>query len=408
MEKFIVHAKELYDGKKLLKDVYITIEDNKIISVDKEKKEYDAEGIVTPAIIDAHSHIGMDREGEPWQEAELNDHIDQIMPLSDPLNSIYYDDRAFQDAVDFGVLYSCLVPGSGNLIGGKAQIIRNFADNVGGALLKTYGYKMALGFNPRSTTDWKGTRNNTRMGAYALLENKLDELLIKRDKAEVIKNKKLLDLDKKLKKNELDKAEYEEELGLVLREMELAFTPEEIALLDIMSGEPTVKVHVHKEDDVLYLIHLKNKYGIKVTADHTLDVWHQEIYDLLAENDIPVVFGPIGAVGYKVELKHAYYQNTGLLMESKAQFGLMTDHPVIHTYSLRDSLKFFLIQGMSPELAIGLITYQNARILGIDDVLGTVEAGKYASLIVWDKNPLDLSAYPKLVMAEGVILRDNG
>ncbi|MDP8210100.1 MAG: amidohydrolase family protein [Candidatus Stygibacter australis] len=408
MEKFIVYARELYDGKKLLKDVYITIEDNMILSVDQEEKEFDAEGIVTPAIIDAHSHIGMDREGEPWQEAELNDHIDQIMPLSDPLNSIYYDDRAFQDAVDFGVLYSCLVPGSGNLIGGKAQIIRNFADNVGGALLKTYGYKMALGFNPRSTTDWKGTRNNTRMGAYALLENKLDELLIKRDKAEVTKNKKLLDLDKKLKKNELDKAEYEEELDLVLREMELGFTPEEIALLDIMSGEPTVKVHVHKEDDILYLIHLKNKYGIKVTADHTLDVWHQEIYDLLAENDIPVVFGPIGAVGYKVELKHAYYQNTGLLMESKAQFGLMTDHPVIHTYSLRDSLKFFLIQGMSPELAIGLITYQNARILGIDDVLGTVEAGKYASLVVWDKNPLDLSAFPKLVMAEGVILRDNG
>ena len=275
MEKFIVHAKELYDGKKLLKDVYITIENNMILSVDQEEKEFDAEGIVTPAIIDAHSHIGMDREGEPWQEAELNDHIDQIMPLSDPLNSIYFDDRAFQDAVDFGVLYSCLVPGSGNLIGGKAQIIRNFADNVGGALLKTYGYKMALGFNPRSTTDWKGTRNNTRMGAYALLENKLDELLIKRDKAEVTKNKKLLDLDKKLKKNELDKAEYEEELDLVLREMELGFTPEEIALLDIMSVEPTVKVHVHKEDDILYLIHLKNKYGIKVTADHTLDVWHQ-------------------------------------------------------------------------------------------------------------------------------------
>lgn len=408
MEKFIVYARELYDGKTLLKDVYITIEDNMIISVDKQKKEYDAEGIVTPAIIDAHSHIGMDREGEPWQEAELNDHIDQIMPLSDPLNSIYYDDRAFQDAVDFGVLYSCLVPGSGNLIGGKAQIIRNFADNVGGALLKTYGYKMALGFNPRSTTDWKGVRNNTRMGAYALLENKLDELIIKRDKAEVTKNKKLLDLDKKLKKNELDKAEYEEELDLVLREVELAFTPEEIALLDIMSGEPTVKVHVHKEDDILYLIHLKKKYGIKVTADHTMDVWHKEIYDLLAENDIPVVFGPIGAVGYKVELKHAYYQNTGLLMESKAQYGLMTDHPVIHTYSLRDSLKFFLIQGMSPELAIGLITYQNARILGIDDILGSVEAGKYASLIVWDKNPLDLSAFPKLVMAEGVILRDNG
>jgi imidazolonepropionase-like amidohydrolase len=52
-----------------------------------------------------------------------------------------------------------------------------------------------------------------------------------------------------------------------------------------------------------------------------------------------------------------------------------------------------------------VITYRNAKILGIDDVLGTVEKGKIASLIVWDKEPLNLSAYPKMVMAEGNVLR---
>lgn len=408
MEKFVVFARKLYDGKTLQNDVYITIEGKRITGIDKIRKEFDVEGIVTPAFIDAHSHIGLDRDGEPWQEAELNDHIDQIMPLSDPLNSVYFDDRAFQDAVDFGVLYSCIVPGSGNLIGGRARIIRNFAENVDEALVRDYGFKMALGFNPRSMTSWKGERNNTRMGAYALLEKTLDEVIIKREKGEIGKIRKIRELERKLAKKEIEAKDIELEKELIERETSLEFSPVEKALLELLSGKYVAKVHVHKEDDVSYLIHLKEKYGIKVTADHTMDVWHQEVYEKLAAAEIPVVFGPIGPVGYKVELKHAFYQNTRLIMDSGAQFGLMTDHPVVHTCALRDSLKFFLIQGMSKAEAIGLITYQNARILEIDDILGSIEPGKLASLVVWDKDPLDLAAFPKLVMAEGAVLIDNG
>jgi imidazolonepropionase-like amidohydrolase len=94
-------------------------------------------------------------------------------------------------------------------------------------------------------------------------------------------------------------------------------------------------------------------------------------------------------------------------MASKAFYGLMSDHPVILTRSLRETLGCFLISGMSEEEAISLITYKNAKILGIDNVLGTIEPGKLASLVVWDKNPLYLGAFPKLVMAEGKILREK-
>ncbi|MCU0607574.1 MAG: amidohydrolase family protein [Candidatus Edwardsbacteria bacterium] len=60
---------------------------------------------------------------------------------------------------------------------------------------------------------------------------------------------------------------------------------------------------------------------------------------------------------------------------------------------------------MSEEQAIGLITYKNAKILGIEDRLGTVEKGKLASLTVWDQNPLHLAAFPRMVMAEGAVIR---
>ncbi len=106
-----------------------------------------------------------------------------------------------------------------------------------------------------------------------------------------------------------------------------------------------------------------------------------------------------------MELKHAYYQNAGLLMKSDAFYGLMTDHPVIWTPFLRDSLKFFLIQGMSPADAISLITLRNARILGLDPSLGSVEKGKTASIVVWNRDPLSLAAFPSMVMAEGEVIR---
>jgi imidazolonepropionase-like amidohydrolase len=239
-----------------------------------------------------------------------------------------------------------------------------------------------------------------------MLEEKFDKLLIKKEKAEIERDKKLSEIDKKAKgKDKLTAKEIALEKKNINRCYELSFDPEENILLEILSAKKTAKIHVHKEDDVLYLIELVKKYKLKATADHTCDVFHKDIYDELAKAKIPVIFGPLGGVGGKIELAHAYYQNAELLMKSKAEYGLMTDHPIVWTPHLRDSLKFFLIYGMKDEEAISLITYRNAKLLGIDDILGTVEKGKVASLIVWDKEPLNLAAYPKMVMAEGKVLR---
>lgn len=406
-KKIVIKADVLFDGKNKEYNLYIIVEGDKIVNITSEKIKADYKGIVTPAFIDAHSHIGLNREGEPICEGEANDFLSQISPLNNPLNSIYFDDKAFKNAVDFGVLYSCIVPGSGNLIAGKAMVIKNYARNRNDALLKDYGYKMALGYNPRSTTEWKGERPNTRMGLYSLLEKEFDDVLLKKEKAEFQKEKKLNELIKKKngKENGIAEGEFEFEKKIIEREFELEFSSEEKALLEILSGEKTVKVHVHKEDDVLYLIHLIKKYNIKATAEHLGDVFRKDAFDMLAKYNIPVVYGPLGSLDYKVELKNGRYQNAALLMKSEAFYGLMSDHPVILSTSLKDSLKFFLIQGMSEEEAISIITYKNAKILQIGDILGTIEKGKLASLIVWDRNPLHLAAFPILVLAEGKVLR---
>jgi imidazolonepropionase-like amidohydrolase len=402
-KEIVVHAKTLFSGGRVLSDRWIVVKGDSIVEISAKKRPSDYAGIVTPAFVDPHSHIGMFRAGEPGDEQEGNDITHQIQPLCDPIRSIYFDDLAFVDSIDFGVLYSCIMPGSGNLFGGRSKVIRNFASHVGECEFLDYGYKMALGWNPRSTGGWKGDRPNTRMGIYAMLEKRFDEVLAKEAKSKVAFERKELELARK----KLSKREVAEEKSLLARERKLEFSPEELAILDLLKGEKPVKVHVHKEDDVHYLIHLCKKYKIRASAEHCGDVFHREVFDSLRDNEIPVVFGPLGSHAYKTELRHAFYQNAKLVIESGVTFGLMTDHPVIHSSLLRDSLRYFLMYGMSTEEALHVISGRNAELVGIGAKVGRVEKGMLASLLVWDINPLHLGAYPRMVMGEGKVLREQ-
>jgi imidazolonepropionase-like amidohydrolase len=335
----IIKAETLYDGRGLQRDMAVVVEDGKISEVRKRSAKADYSGIVTPAFIDPHSHIGMHRAGEPGGEGESNDITDQFLPANNPLNSVYFDDPALAEAVDFGFLYSCIVPGSGNLLGGKAVVIRNFARDRAQALVKDYGFKMALGYNPRSTGGWKGSRPNTRMGVYGMLEKKFDSVLAKKQKADLAREKKLRELDQKAKdkKSKLTPKEIKEQRQAIEAEYALEFDTEDKAMLELLHDKKTAKIHVHKEDDVLYLIELAKRYQLTCTADHCGDVHHTEIFNALADENIPVVYGPLGSLAYKVELKNDSYKNTEKLMRSRAFYGLMTDHPVIMAPALRDS-----------------------------------------------------------------------
>ncbi|MEX1297363.1 MAG: amidohydrolase family protein [Desulfotignum sp.] len=397
--RLVIRADHLYDGRTLQTDMTVVVEGRHITEVTGTACPPDMRGIVTPAFIDPHSHIGMERQGEPVSETETDEHRTPFAPMHNPLDSIYFDDRAFADAVDFGVLYSCVVPGSGNIIGGKAVIIKNFAANRADAVVSDYGFKAALGYNPRNSFHWKGPRPRTRMGAAALLREFLSDIFRKEEQARIKKEKSLYDLSRPDSPKK----------GVVWahREYDLALSETEWEVFKLFNGEKTLKVHLHKTDDALFLVDLKKQFNLNVTAEHALDICDTSVFNLLADHGIPVVYGPMGASDGKVELKNASWRHTALLMASRARYGLMTDHPIILSHHLRDSLKYFLIQGMTPADAIGLITLKNAEILGIDLSLGTVAPGRLASLIVWDKDPFHLGAHPRVVLAEGRIVRDR-
>ena len=374
-----VFAKTLYTGKSIVHDRYLVFNGTKISSISKAARgtlcgRFD---VVTPAFIDPHSHIGMERSGEPSGEGEANDHIDSILALTDALDSVQMDDKALKDAVEYGVLYSCVVPGSGNIIGGQSAVIRNFAANSSEALISRAGLKAAFGYNPRSTTRWKGQRPSTRMGAIAILRGRLVEVQQKVQKYRRAKGHK---------------------------KAEITFTAEDKVLRDLLSRKIRLRAHVHKIDDIAALLRLVDEFKLRLTIEHAMDVHQPEIFQELKKRRVPVVYGPIDSFAYKVELKHEDWRNIGHLLASGVQFGLMTDHPVTLARQLFLQTRWFIRAGMSKQAAIELVSRQNARILGIDDRLGTLQRGKWASFICWSGDPFDLASYPKAVYGEGRLL----
>lgn len=130
------------------------------------------------------------------------------------------------------------------------------------------GIKAALGYDPLSTTDWRGDRPSTRMGAIAMLREN------------IIKAKKCKGLSKKVRK--WDEVE-----------------PLTEVFIDILSGKYKMMVHVHKEDDVIVLIHLAREFGIKVVVNHCVDVYRTGLFTALKDASISIVYRPMDSFTYK-------------------------------------------------------------------------------------------------------------
>ncbi len=371
-----VFARMMYTGQSINENAYLKIKDNKIAGVSKtaEGRLLGKFDVITPAFIDPHSHIGIYRAGEPNDQGESNEKMNTFPVLSDVLDSLQMDDAAFRDAIEMGVLYSCIVPGSGNILSGRSAVIRHWAAHSNAALVSRAGIKAALGYNPMSTKDWKGERPTTRMGAMGLLRGQLDEVRQK------IKTRRR---------------------ATGKRKEEIVFSATQAIFRDILEGKETLRTHVHKIDDIAALLRLAEEFKLKVTVEHAMDVHGPEIFGELKKAGIPVIYGPVDAFASKVELKHKNWKNIRHLLESGVQYGLMTDHPVTPARNLLMQTRWFIRAGLSKQQAVELISRRNAEILGIDRMLGTLRKGRWASFVCWNGDPFDLTKYPVAVFAEG-------
>jgi imidazolonepropionase-like amidohydrolase len=112
---------------------------------------------------------------------------------------------------------------------------------------------MGLGFNTRITTEWKGERPSTRMGAMAILWNNL------------IKAKKTSKFIKK--QQDVDETD-----------------PVTEVFLDVISKKYKVLAHSHKDDDAMFLIQLAREFGLDVIANHCIDIYRKSVISFFNMN----------------------------------------------------------------------------------------------------------------------------
>ena len=374
----------LIKGKKIIAvrdEVEDLIDEIKANEVAEEVEIIDAEGkLVFPGFIDAHTHLGLWEDGMGAEGADGNEETDPITPQLNVIDGINPMDRTFKEAYEGGITSACTTPGSANVMGGQAIAIKTFGKRIDKMVIKNpVASKIAFGENPKSCYGANENTPQTRMAIASLLRENLR-------KAQEYLND-LQDSESEDEEAVADKPEYDIKLE---------------ALIPVLKGEIPLKAHAHRADDMFTAIRIAKEFDVKLTLDHCTE--GHLIVDELLEEDYPLIVGPSLSERSKIELRNLTFETAGILSNAGKDICIMTDHPVIPLQYLPVCAGFAVKYGMKQEKALEAITINPARVLGIDDRVGSIEVGKDADIVIWDGNPLEIQSHVLYTIIDGKIV----
>lgn len=360
----------------------ILIEDGKIAeigqNIDADVKEIiDATGLVVlPGIIDCHSHIGGMIERDGNYNDDINEMTNPFTPEVEVIYSIDHRDKAFQDAMEHGITSVGITPGSGNIICGKLFAMKTVGKNTFEMTIKNpVGMKVALGGNPKKTYGSKGKAPKTRMGIATMLEDFLN---------------KSKDYYTKLESGKLESESYNEKYE---------------SMVPVFKKEIPLKIHC-EQFDMITAIEIAEKFELEYSLDHA---WGAGNYiDEIAESNAHIVFGPISTARRPGECNPIDIESVVELDKRGVDVSLTTDNPFYATDSLISTAGEAIREGMSVENCLKTITINPARIMKVEDRIGSLEVGKDADIAIFDDMPiLKTRAKVKYTIVDGKVVYEN-
>jgi imidazolonepropionase-like amidohydrolase len=335
-----------------------------------------AGGWVLPGFIEAHGHVGVHEEAEGWAGSDSNELTEPVTAQVRALDAINPADLGFRDAVSGGVLAVNVNPGSGNPIGGQTAALKCWGRTVDEMLLKApAGMKAALGENPKRVYGERKQSPSTRLGTAAVIRGALVDAA-----------NYLAKLDAEQRKPENDRKYIDRDLKLE-------------ALGRVLRKEIPWRQHCHRADDIATAMRLAEEFGYNLVIDHGTEA--HLLADILAAKDIPVIIGPLFTSRSKVELRNRSLDNPGKLASAGVTIAITTDHPVVPINFLAHQAALSVKHGLDRDNALRALTINPARIIGVDDRLGSIEPGKDADLVIWSGDPLDVLSRVTLALMDG-------
>jgi len=335
--------------------------------------EVDAAGCwVLPGFIESHAHVGVREDGEGWAGNDTNEMTDPNGARFRAIDGINPADVGFVDALSGGVTSSVVKPGSGNPIGGRTVAIKNWGRTVDEMVFReSVSVKGALGESPKRVYGDKGKTPSTRLGVASVI----------RDAFVAARNYQATRAHKDEKGEPFDRDLSLETLGLVL------------------DGELLWDQHTHRADDIATAIRLSEEFGYRLVVNHGTE--GHLLADMLAEKNIPVIFGPMFTTRVKVELRNRTMRAAGIMAKAGVKVAITTDHPVVPIHFLVHQATLAVKEGMDRTDAIRALTANPAEILRLDDQVGSLKPGLDGDVVVWSGDPLDVMSRALRVFING-------
>lgn len=337
----------------------ILVEDGKIAAIGENlsaETVIDAAGkVVTPGFVDAHSHIGGIADLSPIGE-DLNETSNPLTPELDAYYGINPKDKCFGYAIEQGITTSCLIPGSANVVCGWGMAYKSAGEH---RLLKDpVALKAAMGINPKGCYAAKKMAPMTRMAIANLMKKYL------RDVKDYMAKKAAAGDDA------------------------AKLPPYDLGLehgIPVIEKKIPLKVHSYMHD-MMTLLEIAKEFDILVTVDHAQGA--SDFADELADPHVKgVIFGPTCEPLFPGEGGKLDYECCKMLDDRGVNVAVMTDGPVTAINMLLYEIGEAVRKGMDPVRALGMVTVNAAKILGVEDRVGSLAVGMDADILVWSALP---------------------
>lgn len=328
-----------------------------------------------PGFVEAHCHIGLDGHvGYP--ELDINESTDPITPQIRGIDAVNPMSHDFLKAAKAGVTTVSTGPGSANVVGGTFLAMKTIGRRVDDMVVKNpVAMKCAFGENPSNRH--QGKNINTRMGTAF----RLRELLLK--------TREYMTKIVKAGDDMTNRPSFDMKLD---------------AMIPVLEGALPLKVHAHQANDIFTAIRIAREFNLKITLDHCTE--GHLIADYLAAEKYPVAVGPTMSGITKFEVWNKVFTTPGILAKAGCQVSIITDSPVVVQEFLPIAAGLAVKNGMEPFAALQAITINPARHVGIEDRVGSLEAGKDGDVILADGDPLALSTRIVHTIINGKVLAE--
>lgn len=357
----------------ILQNTDVLIKNGKIAQIGKNlsdgsAKVIDASGKhVTAGVIDEHSHIAASSINEGGQNSSAEVSIEDVVDDTDI--GIYRN-------LAGGVTSIQILHGSANPIGGRSAIIKlKWGESANNMIYKNSPkfIKFALGENVKQS-NW-GSFNRfpqTRMG--------VEQLYI-----DYFTRAKEYDALKKSRKP------YRKDI-----EME--------TLAEILNKERFISCHSYVQSEINMLMKVAEQFNFRInTFTHILEGY--KVADKMAEHGVGgSTFSDWWA--YKYEVNDAIPYNAAIMHNAGVTVAINSDDGEMSRRLNQEAAKSVKYGGISEEEAWKFVTLNPAKLLHIDDRVGSIKVGKDADVVLWSDHPLSIYAKAEKTIIEGVTYFD--